>query len=97
MVGHTLAVGVERPAAGTCGTQLADFVIDPLAPLPPDFEVYCWLFPFRRQIAIRDAMLIRGGRDNVPPPYFPEAPTSHGAVFYGDSGMGAMPREKRPK
>ncbi|MGH8518246.1 MAG: hypothetical protein ACREUE_12390, partial [Panacagrimonas sp.] len=53
--------------------------------------------------SLRDFMLHGGGHNadlplplrSLPHPRWPEAPTSHGAVLYGNDAMGAAPRTRR--
>lgn len=54
VVGHLLAFGVERPPAGEMPIALSEYVRDETLPLPPEAEIFYWLYPYRDQIVIRD-------------------------------------------
>jgi hypothetical protein len=57
VLGHLLAVGINR----TEGTPLMDavrqFVLDETRPLPEGIDIHYWVYPYRRQMALRDAAL----------------------------------------
>lgn len=55
VLGHLLAIGVCRRARGEVGNKVVDFFLDPLLPFPDDMNIYCWLYPYHRQVLIRDA------------------------------------------
>jgi hypothetical protein len=58
VIGHLLAVGINR----TESTELIDaarsFVLKDDLPLPEGIEVHYWVYPYRRQVALRDASLM---------------------------------------
>lgn len=58
ILGHLLAVGLERRERTSALKGAIDFFLDPALPLPNGIDVHYWVYPYRRQVAIRDAALI---------------------------------------
>jgi hypothetical protein len=58
LLGHLLAVGVERRQTTPVLEAVSTFFLDTTLPLPHGLELHYWVYPYRRQIAIRDAALI---------------------------------------
>lgn len=52
--GHLAAVGVDR-YQGPRTEELRDFFLDESLPIPAGLKFYYWLYPYRRQVLIRDA------------------------------------------
>lgn len=53
VLGHVLALGVERFPRGEFGDAAAEIVLDKDAPLPEELGVYYWLYPYWDQVSIR--------------------------------------------
>lgn len=53
ILGHILAIGIERFPRGEVGDQMANFVLDNRARWPSNFGAYYWLYPYSDQVAIR--------------------------------------------
>jgi len=53
--GHLAAVGVDRYPKGPDTEALRDFFFDESLPVPEGINVYYWVYPYRRQVLIRDA------------------------------------------
>ena len=58
VLGHLFAIGVERRERSPPLSAAATFFADASAPLPDEVEIYYWVYPYRRQIAIRDGALM---------------------------------------
>jgi hypothetical protein len=56
--GHLAAVGVDRYLKGPDTEALRDFFFDESLPVPTSINVYYWVYPYRRQVLIRDAGII---------------------------------------
>lgn len=56
--GHLAAVGVDRYLKGPGTEALRDFFLDESLPIPPGMNFYYWIYPYRRQVLIRDASSI---------------------------------------
>jgi hypothetical protein len=57
LLGHLMAIGIERRQKGTAGEAAVKFFLDDNEPLPEGLDIYYWVYPYRRQIAIRDASM----------------------------------------
>lgn len=55
--GHLAAVGVNRYPKGPDTEALRDFFFDESLPVPSGLHVYYWVYPYRRQVLIRDAAI----------------------------------------
>lgn len=55
VLGHLLAVGIERRARGDTGNDVVDFFLDQNKPFPSAMNIYCWVYPYNRQVLVRDA------------------------------------------
>lgn len=58
VLGHLLAVGIERRERTPLLQEAIDFFLDDTLPMPAGLDVHYWVYPYRRQIAIRDAGLL---------------------------------------
>lgn len=58
VLGHLLAVGIERTERTPLLDSVRLFVQDDSLRLPAGIEIHFWLYPYRRQVAIRDASLV---------------------------------------
>jgi hypothetical protein len=146
LLGHLCAQGVDRYLKGPHTEDLRDYFLDSAKPLPSYLDVYYWVYPYRTQLLVRDAVLKdlhhqdpayiwimkffplaflvvwdnpKGyvyqqfpnlgkwrqlGIDDevdlpvqlsvVPHERWPEAPTDHTFVMYGEGAMGAFPKGK---
>lgn len=64
LLGHMAAQGVNRYLKGPITEPLRDYLLDSTAALPEAIRVYYWLYPFRGQVLVRDAVRIRMGSDD---------------------------------
>lgn len=55
--GHLAAVGVDRYLKGPRTEELRDFFLDETLPIPAGIAFHYWIYPYRRQVLIRDAAL----------------------------------------
>lgn len=53
VLGHILALNIERFPRGEFGDAAANLVLNPEEPIPEELGVYYWLYPFWDQVAIR--------------------------------------------
>jgi hypothetical protein len=58
VLGHLCAQGVDRYLKGQITEPLRDYVLDETRPLPEELRVYYLLYPYKRQVLIRDAALL---------------------------------------
>lgn len=58
VLGHLLAIGIERRERSPMLTAAVNFFRNDSLPLPDDIDVHYWVYPYRRQIAIRDGVLM---------------------------------------
>lgn len=62
VLGHILAIGVERFPRGEMGDFMAELVLNPDMEIPDNLAVYYWVYPFWDQVAIRNfSFLVRFG------------------------------------
>jgi len=54
VVGHLLAVGNDRYSTEAVPGLLSKYFLDPTQDLPSGFKIYFWLYPYLRQVLIRD-------------------------------------------
>lgn len=54
--GHLAAVGVDRYLKGARTEEWRDFFLDATLPVPAGINFYFWVYPYRRQALIRDAV-----------------------------------------
>lgn len=54
LLGHMSAQGVGRYMKGELTEPIRDYILDPNLPLPPGIKIYCWPYPYSRQITVRD-------------------------------------------
>lgn len=55
VLGHLMALGLDRRNKGTAGESASRFFLDENESMPDSIDIYYWVYPYRRQIAIRDA------------------------------------------
>ena len=53
VLGHILAIGVERFPRGEMGDAAAEYVLDPSGAIPSKLGIYYWPYPFWDQVAVR--------------------------------------------
>jgi hypothetical protein len=58
VLGHLFAVGLNRTERTPTLREAQSFVLDEKKPMPPEIDIYYWLYPYRNVVAIRDAGLI---------------------------------------
>lgn len=58
VIGHLFAVGLERTERTPLLTAAADFILNDTLSLPDDINVHYWVYPYRNQVALRDATLL---------------------------------------
>ncbi len=58
VVGHLFALGIERRERSQLSTELVEFFRDTTRPLPDGIEIYYWVYPYHRQVTIRDGALL---------------------------------------
>ena len=58
VLGHLFAVGLERTERTPLLTSAAEFILDDTRPLPDGIELHYWVYPYRRQVALRDASML---------------------------------------
>lgn len=56
--GHLAAVGVDRHLKGPRAEEWRDFFLDATLPVPAGVSFYYWVYPYRRQALIRDAVCL---------------------------------------
>ncbi|CAN7782228.1 hypothetical protein LJR296_008095 [Cupriavidus necator] len=54
LVGHLAAQGIDRFEESDFASVLREFILDDSKPFPAGMRVYYWLYPFHRQVVIRD-------------------------------------------
>lgn len=64
LLGHMSAQGVGRYLKGPETEPLRNYILDPALSLPNSIKVYCWPYPYSRQVIVRDCGLmdIRSGQ-----------------------------------
>jgi hypothetical protein len=70
VLGHLFAVGIERTERTPLLTAAADFVLNESLPLPEGVEIHYWIYPYRREIALRDVSMITNLGSGAPPIVF---------------------------
>lgn len=58
VLGHLLALGIERRERNSLMQEAIDFFLDESLPMPKGLEMYYWIYPHRLQVAIRDSLLL---------------------------------------
>lgn len=58
VLGHIFALGIERRERTPLLSAAVEFFQDKSRPLPEGIEIYYWVYPYRRQIALRDASML---------------------------------------
>lgn len=58
VLGHLFALGIDRRERTPLLSEAAYFFSDISRPLPDGMDIYYWVYPYRRQIAIRDGALL---------------------------------------
>jgi hypothetical protein len=53
VVGHLLAHGIGTYRMGPFTALKTTYFADPAAVFPPDLRLYCWVYPYKRQVAAR--------------------------------------------
>lgn len=61
VLGHMAAQGVNRYRKGPITEPLRDYLLDTSASLPEGLRFYYWMYPFRGQVVVRDAVRMRSG------------------------------------
>jgi hypothetical protein len=56
VLGHMAAQGAGRYRKGPMTEPLRDYILDAASPLPAPIRMYYWLYPFREQVLVRDAV-----------------------------------------
>lgn len=56
--GHLAAVGVDRYQKGPRTEEFRDFFLDESLPIPNGVNFYYWIYPYRRQVLVRDAVVV---------------------------------------
>lgn len=56
VLGHLSAQGVDRYEKGQITEPVRDYILDGSLSLPTSLRIYYWLYPYRQQILIRDAV-----------------------------------------
>lgn len=57
VLGHLSALGISRYEKGDITEPLRDYMRDKSKPLPDQLRIYYWLYPYRPQVLIRDAVM----------------------------------------
>jgi hypothetical protein len=57
VIGHMLAFGLGRPASGPFEEAMAKYFLDNTKALPPDINLYYWIYLHQAQVIVRDAAL----------------------------------------
>lgn len=58
LLGHISAQGVDRYQKGKNTDPLRDYMLDESKSLPDFLTIYYWLYPYQRQVLIRDAAFL---------------------------------------
>lgn len=58
VIGHLFAVGIERRERTPMLKAAEEFFLSTAVPLSEGVEIYYWVYPYRRQVAIRDGALL---------------------------------------
>jgi hypothetical protein len=58
VIGHSLAAAVERAATGDWDRELVPYFLDKNLFFPVSARVHYWIYPFQRQVLIRDACFL---------------------------------------
>lgn len=58
VLGHLLAIGVNRTERTPALDAIRAFVVDVTKPLPEEIDIHYWPYPFQPQVQIRDAVLL---------------------------------------
>lgn len=58
VLGHLFALGIERRERTRLLIEAVEFFNDTNRPLPEEIEIYYWVYPYRRQVAVRDGALL---------------------------------------
>lgn len=61
VLGHMAAQGADRYLKGPITEPLRDYILDAASPLPAPIRMYYWLYPFRQQVLVRDAVRLNIG------------------------------------
>lgn len=56
VIGHIAAQGVDRYRKGLHTEAIRDYLLDHSLPLPEGLKIFYWLYPWRVQILVRDAV-----------------------------------------
>lgn len=56
VLGHLLAIGIERNERSPLLDSVRAFIVDDSLPMPDGIEVHYWLYPYQRQVSIRAAV-----------------------------------------
>jgi len=57
ILGHLCSVGVNRYKKGPNTEKIRDYILDQALSLPNFIDIYYWVYPYKRQVLIRDAVL----------------------------------------
>jgi hypothetical protein len=55
VLGHLLAIGIDRFAAGEMGEASQKYVLGPAQHIPSDLKFYYWVYPGMDRVLVRDA------------------------------------------
>lgn len=58
VLGHLAAQGVDRYLKGPNTEGIRDFILDPALSLPSGLYAYCWVYPSRPFVLVRDAAFV---------------------------------------
>lgn len=58
VLGHLFAIGIERREKTPMLAAAAQFFEDVNLPIPDGMEIYYWVYPYKRQLAVRDGALL---------------------------------------
>lgn len=64
VLGHMAAQGVDRYFKGPITEPLRDYILGESNDLPANIRLYYWLYPYRHQVLVRDAVRINMGHSD---------------------------------
>jgi hypothetical protein len=65
VLGHMAAQGAGRYRKGAITEPLRDYILDADRALPAQIRMYFWLYPFREQVHVRDAVRLNIGNGAI--------------------------------
>lgn len=66
LLGHITAQGVDRFKKGPNTEELKNYMLDETRSLPRFLTIYCWLFPYQRQVLVRDSVYMELKKSSQP-------------------------------